>query len=87
MKIREFIKMYFIDEINLGRFVTTKEMIRKGLEVNMRDEDFNKMSPAAFEVREGTEYSAKTNKKDRVVTIWSEPKRMSEAVTLEDFSV
>lgn len=53
----------------------------------MRDEDFNKMSPAAFEVREGTENTTKTNKKDRTVTIWSEPKRMSEAVTLEDFSV
>ena len=87
LKIDNHLKIYFIDEINLGRFVTTKKMIKGGLSVNMKDEEFDNMNPGLFAAREASENSTVIDKKDKTVTIWSETKKSVEEVTLEDFTI
>ena len=61
--------------------------MKNGLEVDMRDEESEKMCPSVFATREASENAHVLDKKDRTVTIWSDPKRHNDVVNLEDFTI
>ena len=61
-------------------------MIKNALNVNMKDEEYDKMTPGLFAAREASETSVVLDKKDKTTTIWSETKKHPEEVCYEDFT-
>ena len=83
MTVQSKVKMCFVDELNLQKFITTAEMINTKQDVDLRDHHIQSLSYKEYIEWHEKEEFKRQDENDRTKTVWP----IDSQLLLEDFKL